>query len=109
MRTHRDQHLDIQKYTDNSVSSLFRTIRPQGDILYQHKRFTKKLLYRFINAFEISRRVLISGKAWHNSFVRNRQKIEENLNICNPAIVFILNRSFKTFSSFALVDLSNCR
>lgn len=54
-------------------------------------------------------RVLGVGRAWHDSFVKNRRKMEENLHVLQPVMRTILQLCHSTFSGLLLVDLSGCR
>ncbi|XP_062872057.1 dynein axonemal heavy chain 12 [Trichomycterus rosablanca] len=49
------------------------------------------------------------SKPWHQSFVRNRKKIKENLHVLHPAMKAILDICYRSFSELLLIDLSDCR
>ncbi|XP_030623788.1 dynein heavy chain 12, axonemal [Chanos chanos] len=49
------------------------------------------------------------SRPWHDSFVRNRKRIKENLHILHPVMRVILDICHTTFSQLLLVDLSDCR
>ncbi|KAF4078180.1 hypothetical protein AMELA_G00196410 [Ameiurus melas] len=49
------------------------------------------------------------SRPWHNSFIRSRKKIKENLHILHPVMKVILDTCYITFSQLLLVDISDCR
>ncbi|KAG9335134.1 hypothetical protein JZ751_005606, partial [Albula glossodonta] len=53
--------------------------------------------------------VMEMSRLWHDSFVRNRKKIGENLHILQPVMRTILDLCHTTFSGLLLIDFSNCR
>ncbi|XP_072525468.1 dynein axonemal heavy chain 12 isoform X2 [Salminus brasiliensis] len=49
------------------------------------------------------------SRPWHDSFIRRRKVIKENLHILHPVMKTILNICYVSFSELLLVDLSDCR
>ncbi|XP_056131285.1 dynein axonemal heavy chain 12 [Lampris incognitus] len=54
-------------------------------------------------------RVLDFSRPWHNSFIRSRKEINNNLHILHPVMQAVLDIGCITFSPLLLVDLSGCR
>ncbi|KAJ8372020.1 hypothetical protein AAFF_G00295320 [Aldrovandia affinis] len=53
--------------------------------------------------------VMDVSRPWHDSFVKNRKKLEENLHVLQPVMRTILDLCHTTFSSLLVLDLSDCR
>ncbi|XP_066529410.1 dynein axonemal heavy chain 12 [Hoplias malabaricus] len=49
------------------------------------------------------------SRPWHDSFIRNRKLMKENLHILHPVMKIILDNCHMTFSQLILIDLSDCR
>ncbi|XP_071374585.1 dynein axonemal heavy chain 12 [Centroberyx affinis] len=54
-------------------------------------------------------RVLDFSRPWHDSFIRSRKAIKENLHILHPVMRAVLDIGYMTFSPLLLADLSGCR
>uniref|UniRef100_A0A674AX37 Dynein axonemal heavy chain 12 n=1 Tax=Salmo trutta TaxID=8032 RepID=A0A674AX37_SALTR len=82
-----------------NLSPLVNTVlqKPQmkGTVLARHRTPSAK-------ALDFSR-------PWHDSFVRSRKEIKENLHILHPVMRIILDIGYGAFSHLLLVDLTDCR
>ncbi|KAG5839016.1 hypothetical protein ANANG_G00229870 [Anguilla anguilla] len=57
----------------------------------------------------LSGQVMEVCRSWHDSFAKNRKKMEENLHVLQPVMRTILELCHSTFCGLLLVDLSGCR
>ncbi|XP_045065490.1 dynein axonemal heavy chain 12 [Coregonus clupeaformis] len=79
----------------HTVNTVLKKPQMKGAVLSRHRTPSAK-------ALDFSR-------PWHDSFVRSRKEIKENLHILHPVMRIILDIGYGTFSHLLLVDLTDCR
>ncbi|XP_029579694.1 dynein heavy chain 12, axonemal isoform X2 [Salmo trutta] len=79
----------------HTVNTVLQKPQMKGTVLARHRTPSAK-------ALDFSR-------PWHDSFVRSRKEIKENLHILHPVMRIILDIGYGAFSHLLLVDLTDCR
>ncbi|XP_017568229.2 dynein heavy chain 12, axonemal isoform X1 [Pygocentrus nattereri] len=57
----------------------------------------------------LATKALDYSRPWHNSFIRSRKVIKENLHVLHPVMKIILDICHTTFSQLLFVNFSDCR
>ncbi|XP_056445731.1 dynein axonemal heavy chain 12 isoform X2 [Gadus chalcogrammus] len=85
----------LKAMVKHTVNSFLRQPEPDGVVSNEKSDFSPKLLHL--------------STPWHESFIRSREMMKENLHVLHPVMRSVLDIGYLTFSPLLLADLSRCK